>query len=90
MWHPDYDGETVACPECDGHGLVRWCPDDTVPGAGYLTDVCEICRGAGRITAKVAQRRLHEIDDVLKLDMLDDAIQYWRGEKNEVLLPERV
>ena len=75
MWKPNYDGETVACPECDGRGFVHWCPDDTVPGAGYLTDVCELCCGAGRVTVEVARRWLREIDDVLKLDILDD-IQY--------------
>lgn len=44
----DFDGKTVLCPACAGSGTERWYPDDTIPGAGELTEFCRVCGGLGR------------------------------------------
>ena len=73
-YRPTFDGQRVTCPCCGGSGSVQECPDDSIPGAGTVTDVCVICKEAGRIGPAVARRYLLDMKDYDSLDKVDAVV----------------
>jgi len=76
-YNPVFDGRRVTCPCCGGSGSVQECPDDSIPGAGTVTDICGLCKETGQVGPAVARRYLLDISDYTGLDKVTAVVDAW-------------
>jgi len=80
-YRPMFDGRRVTCPCCGGSGNVQECPDDSIPGAGTVTDICGLCKEAGTVRPAVARRYLLDISDYDGLDKVTSVVDAWYAQR---------
>ena len=80
-YRPMFDGRHVTCPCCGGSGNVQECPDDSIPGAGTVTDICGLCGETGVVTPIVARRYLLGMSDYAGLDKVAAAVDAWYAQR---------
>jgi hypothetical protein len=87
-YQPRVVGARVTCPCCSGSGQVQVCPDDTIPGAGTVADICKLCGETGWVTFAQARRYLIVMSDYAGLDALRTALDAAYGQRGGLIIAD--